>query len=286
MTIYMDIIILENLIMNYIILYATAIISKSKVKHVRLIISSLIGAIYAITQYISRMLIYSNFFLKTILSMIMILIAFNPKNLKKGIKQLLLLYLTTFTFGGISTYLINLAPKTIEENTLKIIFLTAVLGYAIITISFKVSKNKISKKDMICKTKIKFNKKEKELDTMIDTGNMLKEPITGKPVIVVEKMALNDLMPHEILDNLEEILGGDFSNIPQEINEEYISRLKIIPFSSLGKENGMLVGIKLDGLTIITEEEEKENTDVIMGIYNKSLTRRGEYNSLIGLELY
>lgn len=42
MTIYIDVIILENLIMNYIILYATAIIVKKKAKIFRLILSSLI----------------------------------------------------------------------------------------------------------------------------------------------------------------------------------------------------------------------------------------------------
>lgn len=42
MTIYIDIIILENLIMNYIIMYATSIIVKKKAKIFRLFISSLI----------------------------------------------------------------------------------------------------------------------------------------------------------------------------------------------------------------------------------------------------
>ena len=42
MTIYIDVVILENLIMNYIILYATATILKKKANVIRLFISSLI----------------------------------------------------------------------------------------------------------------------------------------------------------------------------------------------------------------------------------------------------
>lgn len=42
MTIYIDVIILENLIMNYIIIYATGIIVKKKTKKSRIFISSLI----------------------------------------------------------------------------------------------------------------------------------------------------------------------------------------------------------------------------------------------------
>ena len=42
MTIYIDVVILENLIMNSIIIYATAIILKIQLKHIRIFISSII----------------------------------------------------------------------------------------------------------------------------------------------------------------------------------------------------------------------------------------------------
>lgn len=42
MTIYIDVVILENLIMNYIIMYATAIILKKRANILRLFISSFI----------------------------------------------------------------------------------------------------------------------------------------------------------------------------------------------------------------------------------------------------
>ena len=118
---------------------------------------------------------------------------------------------------------------------------------------------------------------------MIDTGNFLKEPITNTPVIVVEHTLLYECIPKEILNHIEDILGGDFSEIPDNIRKEYISKLKVIPFSSLGKQNGMLLGIKPEGVIIKNEEEEKENNNVIIGIYNKSLTKRGEYRALLGI---
>lgn len=120
---------------------------------------------------------------------------------------------------------------------------------------------------------------------MIDTGNLLKEPITNTPVIVLEHTLLYECVPKEILDNLESILGGELVKIPEKVRNEYISKLKLIPFASLGKQNGMLVGIKADSLKIIQDDQEKENKNVIIGIYNKSLTKRGEYRALIGMDL-
>lgn len=294
MTIYIDIVLIENLLMNYIILFATGVILKIHIKHVRLILASFVGAIYTIIAYISGLKIYSNFFLKLILSVIIIYIAFNPNQLKKLLKYTLIFYLTSFVFGGVAFALIYIVkPQEILENnglvlnsnSLKVIFISAIIAFIVVIIGFKIVKNKISAKDMYCDLKIKINDKNIETKAMIDTGNFLKEPITNTPVIVVEHTLLYDCIPKEILNHMESILGGDFSEIPDQVKEEYVSRLKVIPFSSLGKQNGMLLGIKAEKVIVKSEEEEKKTENAIIGIYNKSLTKRGEYRALLGIEL-
>ena len=117
---------------------------------------------------------------------------------------------------------------------------------------------------------------------MVDTGNLLKDPISGMPVIVIEHTELYDILPKELLNNLEKILGGDLKGIPEDIKNEYLSKLRVIPYSSLGKQNGMILGIKADEVKV---EDETIKNNVIIGIYNKALTKRGEYNGLIGIEL-
>lgn len=294
MTIYIDIVFIENLLMNYIILFATGIILKIEAKHIRLILASLVGAIYTIIAYVSALKIYSNIFLKFILSLMIIYIALNPKSIKKLFKYTLIFYLTSFVFGGAAFALIYIVkPQEIlknnglvlNSNSLKVIFISAIIAFVIIIIGFKIVKNKISSKDMFCDIKIKINQKEIETKAMIDTGNFLKEPITNTPVIVVEHTLLYECMPKEILNHIESILGGDFSEIPENIKEEYMSRLKVIPFSSLGKQNGMLLGIKAEEVMIKKEEENKIKENIIIGIYDKSLTKRGEYRALLGIEL-
>ena len=294
MTIYIDVIIVENLIMNYIILYATGTISKVKISYLRIFCSSLIGAIYAITEYTFKLNIYSNIIIKTILSVIIIYVAFNPQNIKKNVQTINNLLRNNFHLWRNSNIL-NICTKTTKHNNKKWNVCRNICTKSniyrsnnwnnYIIYSIQTSKKQNNKKDMICKIKIKINGKEKTLDAMVDTGNMLKEPITGTPVAVVERTSLYDLLPKEILNNTESILGGDFKNIPEDIKREYIPKLKIIPFASLGKQNGMLVGIKPEKIEIINEQTE-ENKNAIIGIYNKSLTKKGEYNALIGIELY
>ena len=293
MTIYLDVVLLENLIMNGIIVYVTAIITKTKIKHIRILLASLIGAIYSILSYISKFPIFSNIFVKILLSIIMVYIAYDPKEIKILGKELLLFYLTSFLFGGVAfamIYIIKPQEILMKDGLflgtypLKTVFLGAIIASIILITGFKVVKSKISKKDMYCKITINLEGKEKDINVMIDTGNLLKEPISGMPVIVVEHTELYGILPKEILNNLEKILGGDLNNIPEEIKNKYLTKLKVIPYSSLGKQNGMLLGIKAEKV-VIHKEQEIVKKDIIIGIYNKSLTKRGEYNGLIGIEL-
>lgn len=292
MTIYIDIVLFENIIMNYIILFATAIVLKLKIKYIRIFIASLLGAIYSVIAYIGILKLYSSIIMKILLSILIVYIAFNPQSFKKMWKNLIIFYLTSFVFGGVAFALIYVVkPQDILMKNglflgtypLKTVLLGAVISFAVILVAFKIAKGKFSKKDMFCNLEIKLNNKIVKTTAMIDTGNCLKEPITNIPVIVLENTLLDECIPKQILNNLEKIIGGDFEGIPQEIKETYISKLKLIPYSSLGKQNGMLLGIKPEYVKIITEEYNKK-INVIIGIYNKSLTKRGEYRALIGVE--
>lgn len=294
MTIYIDVVLIENLIMNYIIIYATAIVLKNKKSHVRFFLASLLGAIYTIISYTSKLEVYTSIVLKILLSIIIVYISYNPQTMKKMWKDIVIFYLVSFVFGGVAFSLIYIIkPQEVLMRNglflgtypLKTIALGTIVAFVLIILTVKIIKTKISKKDMFCDIEIKINEEIIKTKAMVDTGNLLKEPITNTPVIVVEHTLLYNCMPREILNNTENILGGDVEKIPKEIREKYISKLKFIPFSSLGKQNGMLIGIKPDYVEIENEETSIKKENVIIGIYNKSLTNRGEYRALIGIEL-
>ena len=295
MTVYLDIVLIENLCMNYIILFATGYILKAKVKHLRLIISALIGGIYSILAYSEILEIYSNIIMKVILSIVMVYVAYKAKNVKILFKQLIIFYLTSFVFGGCSfTLLYFIKPQDILMKDgvligtypLKIALLGGIVGFTITTIAFKVVKHKLSKNDIYCEIEIFLGNNSVKLNAMIDTGNMLKDPITRIPVIVVEKDILYGIIPDKILDNLEKIIGGDVPEyLYEEENVEYISKFRVIPFNSVGKQNGLLLGFKANKVItyINTNEEELEN--IIIGIYDKKLSKKNKYNALLGLDI-
>ena len=87
-----------------------------------------------------------------------------------------------------------------------------------------------------------------------------------------------------MLENSKNILGGDFKE-NEDINNEYRTRLRIIPFTSVGKQNGMMLGIKVDEIKIITDVDEVINDNAIICVYEKEFSKRKKYFGLIGIDL-
>lgn len=122
---------------------------------------------------------------------------------------------------------------------LKLILIGGLIGFFTIIISFKSIKNKLSKKDMLCNISIIFEEGKVDINAIIDTGNFLKEPLTGKPVIIAEKDVLKNAIPVEILENMQDIINGT-----KILEEKYMSKIRLIPFSALGTQNRTTFGNK------------------------------------------
>ena len=291
MTIYLDLILLENIIMNYIIILATGMICRVNIKHLRIFLSSMLGAVYAILTYIVNIEIYTNQITKIIVSSCMVYIAFNSNNLKTMLKQLVIFYLTSFCFGGAAYYLLyNIRPNLIQGSNgvlvgtypIKIAVLGGILGFFIINISFKIIKSKLTKKDMLYDIEICYKQNKSNIKVILDTGNLLTDPITKTPVLIVEANKLKNLISEKILNNIEDII---YNSTFEEVAEEIKTRCSIIPFSSIGKNNGIIIGFRPDYIKIYTDEGEKIRKKVIVGIYNNKISKNGLYSGLIGLNL-
>lgn len=92
---------------------------------------------------------------------------------------------------------------------------------------------------------------------------------------------MEKIIDKEILDNLQKILSGEY----EILSKEYMSKFRLIPFSSLGKQNGMLLGFKPDFAEVEFDDNKKELNNIIIGIYDKSITKNQEYTGLVGLDI-
>ncbi len=107
------------------------------------------------------------------------------------------------------------------------------------------------------------------------------DPITKTPVAIVEKGKLEKLLPKSILNY--KINNENNNNMT---NNEEIPRIRLIPFKSIGEENGLLVGVKMDKAIIGYQGIDINIKEIIIGIYNERLNHNGSYSALIGLNIF
>lgn len=287
MTVYLDIVVLENMLINYIILDLTGIILKRNKKFIRLLFSSFIGAFFTIASFFYRFHMIESIFLKLLISSCMIVIAFKEIKKLNFIKNLFVFYLVTFVLGGISFMVIYLNnPSSVfikngvlvgDYSMLKIL-IGIIFSIYFLKLVFYLIKNPIEKKQLICDLEIGIKGKSTQIKVLIDTGNLLRDPFTGKPVIIVEKESLKDVLEEDILENVDKILNG------KVLSSEYHTLLRIIPYHSLGNENGILIGVRSDFVKIFWEQEIVIQ-NAIIGIYTRHLSKYNHYSGLVGLEI-
>ncbi|MGE5329216.1 MAG: sigma-E processing peptidase SpoIIGA [Deltaproteobacteria bacterium] len=296
MTVYIDVIFLENIAINFLILAVTGYVSRFKASSVKLLIGSFIGAMYVLVGFLPDMEVYFSITAKVLISFVMVAVTFWPEKIKDFIKLTLFFYLVSFVFGGAVVglyYLIN--PKggmvsngiyNISGFPIKTLLVSIIFAYIVIKICWDIIKSKAIHENLMVSVSIEFEHKKVMIDALIDTGNSLRDPISNIPVIVVEFEAVKDILPEEVKSIFinEEETNLDF--VVEEISKTgWASRFRLIPFNSLGKINGMLIGFRPDRVEVKLKDERKNFDEIVIGIYNRLLSGDESYKALLSLEL-
>ena len=295
MVVYIDIVVLENLIMNYIILIITAVILRNNIKHIRLMIAATIGAIYAVITYTKiGNLIMNNYLIKVLVPIYMIYFSFKPRKIKEFSRQLGTFYIVSYVLAGVvisfinnkdSIEIFNGEMEQISKRYILIMMESISICFIIMYFGIKALRRKINIKDMRCDIEIYINEKKIKVKAIVDTGNMLKTPIYQENVIIIEKDTIIEIIPKEIIECLDCIEKGGIKEKNKKEFNKYINRIRLIPYSALGTKKGWITGIKVDKVIIDFEEKEVCRKDVVIGIYPFKLIKNSDCQALIGIEL-
>ncbi len=196
MKVYIDLVYLFNFYLDTMILLTTALVLKRNTSWKRILLSSLCGSITILFLFIplSSSLL---FLFKIVVALIMNIIAFRYIDLKYTISNLLYFYMISIILGGFLYYL-NLEFNATKIGRLFIqhhlngtgIFLL-LISPLILVLYIKQQKKNKTLYQLSYPIKIVFkNKQEYVLNSFLDTGNRLIDPITNKPIILVEKGVL------------------------------------------------------------------------------------------------
>jgi stage II sporulation protein GA (sporulation sigma-E factor processing peptidase) len=280
--------------MNTIILLSTAKLIKRRYSWIQLIISAAIGAIYAVLSYFPQFKYLFDFFMKIFFSFLMVIIAFTPSSIKDFIRLTGVFYTISFVFGGASFglfYFFNGLKQTvngisyIRDFPIKSLIASIFIGYFVIRYCWDFIQYKIKRERIITEVNICLDGKNINVNALVDTGNALTEPITRTPVLVVEYRIIKEILPEEIQTLFEDNVQ-DFNKIANIMSDsDWVTRFRMIPFNSLGRENGMMIGFKPDEVMIQENNQKTIIKNVIIGVHNRKLSTDDEYSALVHPDL-
>lgn len=294
--IYIDVLFFVNFFINYIILFTTAKISRIELKKLRVFLTSVVGALYAVFMFFPNLSIIYSLGAKLVSSLGIVALAFNIKGLRLYFKTLGIFYLVTLCFGGCGFALFcftdfgSRVGAVISNGVVymnlpwQILCVAVIAAYFIISRAWRAIQNKISREYI--NIKLAFGGLEVCTTAIVDTGNALCEPVSRAPVIVAEYQMIKNILPYDIRDIFENGLEENIEKISTVLySSNLASRVRLIPFSSLGRENGMLVGFKPDSVSIFENEQEKKLSNVVIGVYGKSLSKDKSFHALLNPEI-
>ena len=293
MEIYADVVFLINCFMDLFLFWITGLLAKKKFKVWRLILGSVAAALlYCLLVFLPALSRYYNFFSSLVVLMCGILITFEPKDLKEFAKLLIFSHISAFTVGGIGSALFyysnigdvigNAIGFTINYFSLKILIAATCASYIAIKISANIIGKLAIKKQAIYNIRIAFSEKTAELSVLVDTGHGLTDPVSQAPVIIAEFNYIKEFLPVKMQDLYHMGAENDLSMVISALSEtEMEKNIRMIPYQSLGNENGMLIGFKPDFVEIEKENSTIRLTNAIIGIYNLTLIKNGKYHGLL-----
>lgn len=215
MTVYADVLIFINTIINYAVIMTAEKLLKLDIRLYRLLLAAFVGALFSLTIFIDIRVPLYLFIIKAVSSAAVSFIAFGFRSRTEYLKALGLTVTVSLFYSGffILFYQLFRPPDMLivndivylDVNPLLMIGLTAVI-YVLLLLINKLFSERI--KATIVRLSFDIRGKEYSCIAKIDTGCNLTEPFSAAPVIIADRtvFSIEDdehkrIIPYSTVDN-------------------------------------------------------------------------------------
>lgn len=269
--IYADTMFVINLIINYLVLLASASLCALQVKRLRLAFSAALGGLYSVLTLVIPF--FQHPVVKISVGIIMAMIAFGGK--KNFLRIALTVFGVSAAFAGV-VYGITLmmggnTPGKYIFVSFRMLILSFGISYFVISFFFRRTARVSAER---VKMTVEYKGKTSSFTALKDTGHSLTDPITGKPVLITDIEAVSPFFDKSILAMLKK---PAVSVLPELGNS-----FRLIPYSAVGVQNGMLAAFKADSVKL----DGKVVKDCLIAVSPTPVSDGGAYSALIGVDYY
>lgn len=245
---YIDAFFFVNFTMDYILLRLVSRILRRPASHGRICLGAVLGALGTCIVIVLPGI-------GGVMKFLLFHGAINIFMLKTGLgtgwdrtlfRAVILLYISGFLAGGIMEYF----RQYIRTGSM--FFALAVLGYSLSLGIWKLMTYLAKRNAGRFLVRLTREGCEYETEALVDTGNRLRDPVTGKPVSIISPRAAGKL---GIRLPLPEEDGGEGSQGKKGV--------WYIPYHSVGKSEGVLPAVMLDALYVLGKPQMQIKKPVV-----------------------
>lgn len=270
--IYADILIVINIIINYLLLRASAAVINCEFKPKRFLIASLMGGVFSLIIFVENLPVWAGVVVKIAFSALMTAVAFGIKSVKAFLKCYAAFFVANFVFAGIIVALVAFVKPNAALYRNGVVYFDAdaftlvsasLVCYAALKALSAFTKSRPPSK-CVYEIKIFYGEKSVGGKALYDSGDALRDCFSGKPAIIAEK------------DFIRPLLGRS------EISD--MKNFRLIPFSTL-QNGGALEAFRADKVEIRINGSFVPAKEIYIAVADKKIVSGG-YSALLGAPLF
>ncbi len=283
--VYADITFLINFAMDFVIFWATAKLTGIQVVYKRLLAASFLGSLYAVAYLFQNMSFWFSLPVKVIFSALLVVVALWPQGWREFKKVFLCFYGICFIVAGATIAASYLFHTNSQSFSFSYSWLLAGVLCALLIGAYgdKYLKGRLPNL-LRYNVRLRFNDLVCTGQGFLDTGNGLRDPVTRRPVIIAEYGLLKTCLPVDFQSAMENY-EDENEKLDALCATSWANRLRLIPFSSIGKKNGLLIGLRCDEIQVDKGKVSLQHKDLVVGIYTDKLSSDNHYQMLIPSEV-
>ena len=252
---YWDLYLIENLLLDGAMLVLTLLLMHKRICFMRVAIAAMLGAFMSTFVLVSGIrfgLLY--ILILFITGMIMMKLSMKQKEWNELMQGMVYYFTLMFAFAKLQ----QVSEWLLGGRVSGIVLVLLVIGIMSIVLSYMIYHNRRKRQKPVYSVELTERGISVELMALLDTGNTLREPFSGKPVSIVEG------------DVWRSIMGGVISE-----------KFKVIPFYSIGQEHGILKGMEIDQLVIKQDDRQIVQKNAIIAFYEGKFSNDRSYQMIL-----
>ena len=279
-TVYVDILLILNAVVDFFIITVTVKFTKSQSNLLRETLSALSAAVFSLYIFLPETNILIEILMRIVPSVTAVLVACGYKNFKAFIRRTAVFYAVSYFYAGVMLGLwLLLKPKNFVVNNGVVYFnfsplvllLSAAFCYMLITLVSKLSKRHAPHAKRVRIT-VETANSAVNGTALVDTGNSVSDIFSGLPVIIVSKKFAEKIYGENVCCATAAFDSPHGGPVPA----------RLIPYSTINGE-GLLPAYKSRQVILGLKGSERRLNNALIAVTNTDLGE--DYDAVINPEI-